>query len=135
MRTPSVAASAFGSRTVGNPTTPLKRLAEQVGRHQIGLTCPDVDGHDRAATRVDVEKRGLASTDGLAGRALDDQPALEEVADDEADAAATHAHGAGEVGARDGLVRAYEIQHDLAVDLARGALRGDLKADRIDLSH
>ena len=112
-----------------------ERLAEQISGHQIGLTRTHIDGDDRAAPRIDVEKRGLAAADGLARGPFDDEATLEQIADEETDAAAAHSHGAGEVGARDRLVGADEIQHDLAVDLARGALGGDLKANRVDLSH
>ncbi len=112
-----------------------ERFAKKVGRQQVGLTCPNVDGDDGAAARVDVEKRRLSPANGLAGGAFDDEAALEEVADDEADASPADTHRAGEVGARDRLIRADEIQHDLPVDLSRGALGGDLKANRIDLSH
>ena len=36
-----------------------------------------------------------------------------------------HIHYAGKVGARDGLASAHQIQDDAAVDLTRGASRGN----------
>ena len=42
---------------------------------------------------------------------------------------------AGEVGARDRLVRADQVQHDAAVDLAAGAAGGDPEAGGVDAAH
>ena len=119
----------------GKSADAAQRLAQQVRRHQIGLAGANVDGDDGSASRIDVEEGRFAAAKRLAGRAFDDETALEQIADEEADAAASDAHGASEVGAGNRLVRAHEIQDDLAIDLARRALGGDLKANRIDLSH
>ena len=60
--------------------------------------------------RIDVEERGLAAAHGIAGRALDDGAVFEQVVDDQADGAAADAHGAGQVGARERLAGADEVQ-------------------------
>ena len=112
-----------------------ERLAQQVGGHQIGAARTHVHGDDRAPLRVDVEECGLSAANGAAAGALDDQAALQQVADEEADAAAPHAHRPREVGTRDRLIGANEIEHDLTIDLARRALGGDLEANGINLSH
>ena len=41
----------------------------------------------------------------------------------------------GQVGARDRLVRADQIENDAPVDIARGFARSDLKVGQIDSSH
>ena len=111
------------------------RLAEQVGEHHERLAGADVGGDHGAAARVDVEERRLAAAHGLAGRALEDQAFAQQVVDDQRDGAAAHAHRPGEVGARDRLVRADQVQHDAAVDLAAGAAGGDPEARRVDTAH
>jgi len=42
---------------------------------------------------------------------------------------------ARQIGSRDWLVRADQIQHDAPIDIARGFARGDLKVRQIDSSH
>ena len=42
---------------------------------------------------------------------------------------------ARQVGSRDRLVRADQIQNDAPIDIARGFARGDLKVRQIDSSH
>jgi hypothetical protein len=42
---------------------------------------------------------------------------------------------AGQVGARDRLVRADQIENDAPIDIARGFARCDLKVGQIDSSH
>jgi hypothetical protein len=54
-------------------------------------------------------------------------PVGDEVVDDARDRAAAHAHHAGQVGAGNGLMCADQVQHNAAVDLARGTPRGDAK--------
>jgi hypothetical protein len=125
----------FGIALGGKSEDAAQRPPEQVREHVVGLAGANVHGHHRPPARIDIEKGRLPPALALAGRAFDDQPGAEEVVDDQADAAAAHAHRAGEVGARNRLVRAHEIQHDLPVDLARRALRGDTEADRVDPSH
>ncbi len=110
-------------------------LAEQIGQHHERLRCADIDGDDGPPPRIDVEKGRFPSADRLAGRAFDDEAAREEIGDDEADAAAADAHRAREVGARDRLPGADQVQHDPTVDLARRALRRDLESNGIDFPH
>ena len=133
------AASAFTSRlriAIGRQRDDAAdRLADEVGQHQQRLADADVDRDHGPAMRVDVEEGRLAAAHGIAGRALDEGAALEQLVDDEADLAAADAHRAGEVGAGEGLPGAHQIEDDGAVDLARGAPRGDSKAGRVDLSH
>ena len=135
MRRASRATSAFGSPGGRERHDAGERLAQQVGQHEEGLADADVGGHDGAAPGVDVEKRRLAAAVGLAGGALDDELALQQVVDDEGDGAAGDAHDAGEVGAGDGLVRAHQVQGDAVVDVAAGAARGDLESGRVDAAH
>ena len=111
------------------------RLAEQVGQHHEGFAGADVGGDDGPAPRVDVEKRRLAAAHGFAGRALEDQAVAQQVVDDQRDRAAAHIHRARQVGARDRLSRANQVQHDAAIDLARGAAGGDAEPGWVDSPH
>ena len=110
-------------------------VAEDIGQHEEGLSGADVGGDDGAATGIDVEERGLASADGFAGGALEEEAVAEEVGDDEGDGAAPDAHDAGEVSPRHGLMGADEIQDDGAIDLSGGTAGGDTEAGGIDASH
>ena len=135
MRAASVATSACGSRTVGNEITPVSGLPTRSASIDERLAGADVGRDDGAPARIDVEEGRLAAADRLAGGAFEDQPPLEQVVDDERDDAAAHAHGARQVGARDGLVQTHQIEHDLAVDFARGGAGGDAEPRRVDSAH
>jgi hypothetical protein len=85
--------------------------------------------------RDSTEKGGLAASNGFAGRSFEDELLFEEFVDDDADRPATNAHRTCEVSARNRLAGADEIQRDLAVDVARRALRGDTESARVDSAH
>jgi hypothetical protein len=104
---------------------PVSGLPEQVGQDQERFAGADVGGDDGAPPGVDVEERRLAPPFGLAG-GLEDLLSSQQIVDDQADGAA-HAYGARQVGARDGLVRAHQVQHDAVADVAAGAAVATLK--------
>ena len=124
-RSASCSTSVFGSRTVGKRNRAGHRRAEQIGQHHERLAGANVGRHHGAAAGIDVEEGRLAAADGFAGRAFEDQPFAQQVVDDQGDRAAAHVHGAREVGARDRLPRAHQVERDAAVDLAGGAASGD----------
>ena len=107
-----------------------RRIAAQVGQHHERFARADVGSRDRAASRIDVQERGLPAADGLAGGAFENHAVANQVVDDARDGAAAHVHHPGEVGARNRLVRAHEVQHDAAVDLAGRAAGGDAEVGR-----
>ena len=111
------------------------RRAEQIGQHHERLAGANVGGDHGAAARIDVEKRRLAAAHRFAGRAFEDQAFAQQVVDDQRDRAAAHVHRAREVGARNRLARAHQVQHDAAIDLARRAARGDPEPRWVNSPH
>ena len=109
--------------------------AEQVGHHHERARRPDVDGDDASLARIDVEKRRLAAALRFARGALEHGAVRDQLIDQQADGAAADPHQPREVGARDRLVDADEIQGDPAVDLARGAAGGEPQVSRMHGSH
>ena len=111
------------------------RGAIEVGEHDVGVAEANVDGDDEAVVRADVEHHRLAAARRVDGRALVDRAVHQQLTDERRHHPATHAHPAREVGARDRLVLADEVEDDLAVDLARRRASGANEAAGVDLSH
>jgi hypothetical protein len=111
------------------------RLAYQVGQHDEGLGGPDIGRHDRAPAGVDVQEGGLAPANRLARGPFEHEFPGNQVVDKEGDRRAAHAHRAGEVGARDRLMRPDQVQDDLAVDLAASPALGHAEPRRVDTTH
>ena len=109
--------------------------AAEVAEHEVGAAEADVDADDEPVAGADVEHLRLAAARGVDRGALVDRLLAEQLVDERGDHAAADLHAAREVGARDRLVLADEVEHDLPVDLARrGAGRAD-EAAGVDLSH
>jgi hypothetical protein len=118
-----------------HPDDAAQRFAEQVSQHQVGLAGTNVYGDNRSPPRLDIEKRRFAPANRLTRGALEHQLLREELVDNDAYGTATDAHGAGEVGPGNRLMRADEIQGDAAVDVPRRALRRYPKAAGVDSAH
>ena len=108
---------------------------DQVGHHHERARRADVDRHHAALARVDVEERRLASTLRLAGGALEDRALADQLVHEQADGTPPRLHQPREVGARDRLVGAHQVQHDPPVDRARCAARRDAVAVRVLVVH
>ena len=135
MRRASCLTSASGRGGVGNSVTAASGLSEQVGRDDRGAGGADVDRQRAALPRLDVEVPGLAAAAAFPLRAFEDQSRAQQVVHQEADGAGGQSHQPGQVGARDRLLLADQIQRDLAVDLAGGAARRDPEGGGIDAAH
>ena len=135
MRVASASTTAFGSRLVGNETMPVSGLPTRSASIRKVWLDADVGRDDGAAARVDVEERRLAAADRLAGRPFENELAGQQLVDDQRDRGPAHAHRPGEIGARDRLPGADQVQDDAAVDLAAGASGGDPEARGVDTAH
>ena len=100
-------------------------LGQEIRHHQEGPGRPDVDGDDAAFPGIDVEELRLAAAGGFPLRPLEQDAVGDEVVDDEADGAAAGVHEPRQVGARDGLRGADQVEQDLSVDFAGRSAMGD----------
>ena len=111
------------------------RGAVEVGQHEVGLAEPNVDGDDEAVVRPDVEHHRLAAARRLHGGSLIDRPVAQQLADERRHHPSADAHPAREVGPRDGLMLAHEIEDDLPVDLPGRGASGANETAGVDLPH
>ena len=109
--------------------------AAEIGELKKRATEAYVDRHDESVARAHAQHHGLSAAGSVDRVALVDRPVVEQLPDDRGDHASADAHPPREVGPRDRLVLADEIEHDLAVDLARGRSRRPDEAACVDLSH
>jgi len=117
-----------------------QRLLTDKARVETGETngcrCrPKIDSDDSRSAFVEMKKLGPAPAGGATARTLGDPSLLDELFGDRRDGASLQARMARQVGARDRLVAAGEIEKDTPVDIARGLARSHLKVGEIDLSH
>ena len=82
-----------------------------------------------------MQESRLAPTRRLAGRAFVDQPLGHQFLRQHADHAARHAHAPRQIGARDGLVLANQVERDPAIYLAGGCARRDAEVTCVDFAH
>ena len=106
--------------------------ADQVGHHDERARRPDVDRHHAALARIDVEKGRLAAALRLAGGPFEDGAVADQLVDEQADRAAAGPHQPRQVGARNRLMGADQVQRDPAVDLPGGGAGGDAEVLRVD---
>ena len=109
-------------------------FAVGVGQGDGGLRGTDVDADDDAVV-VEAQEGGPAAARQASGGSFEDPVAFDQVFDDEGDGAALQAGNAGEVGAGDGLLRADEVEHDAAVDVADAFSGGEMDAGFVGDGH
>src|SRR4030095_6598191 len=71
----------------------------------------------------------------LAGHSFENSGILQQCVDYETDGSAPQTHQPRQIGARDRLILVYQVQRNLAVDLARRPLLGYLKLVRVYSAH
>ena len=110
-------------------------VAHEVGHHHEGARRTDVHGHHAALSRIDIEEGGLATPSRLARGPFEDGAIFNELVHKDADRPSSCPHETRQVGPRDGLVGADQIEGDPSVDLPGGAPSGHAKMLRRSRSH
>src|SRR5262249_41043193 len=100
-------------------------LAVGVGERDGGLRRPDIDADDHALI-VEAKKSGTTSTRQAAGGTLDDPILLDQLLYDQRDGAALEAGEPRQIGARDRMARAHQVEDDAPVDIAHYLAGGRL---------
>ena len=105
--------------------------AVHIGQRHRGLNGAQIDPDDDPLL-VQPEEGGTAAPRQPAGGAFQDPVLLDELFDNQRDGAALQTRNAGQVGARDGLAGADEVQHDAPVDVPNHLARGGLNTLQIN---
>ena len=94
----------------------------------IGANVGDEDDHGV----VEREQGGGAAAGAARHGAFGDPLFFDQLLDDGGDGAGLQAGGAGEVGAGDGLLRTDDLEHDVAIDVARVFARRQFDVGEVD---
>jgi hypothetical protein len=129
----SASTRATGSVIVSNARG--RSACRRSREHQVRAAEAHVDRHHQPVARADVEHLRLAAARRVDRGPLVDGALAQQLVDQRGDHAAPDVHAAREVGARDRLVLADEVEHDLPVDLARGRAGRADEPPGVDLSH
>jgi hypothetical protein len=112
-----------------------ERLPGEVAEHHGRAARSHVHGGGEPVGGAHVQVRRPPAAGGRPLGAGDDDAVGEELVDEGRDLAAPHAQAARDVDARDRLVLAHEVQHDLPVDVPRRAAPGEPGAGGVDFPH
>ena len=110
-----------------------KEASVEVDDREDRLTRPQV-GDERHEFRVEREHRRAATAWALGSGAFGDPAFLEQLLDDCGDRARLQAGEPGQLGAADRLIRADQLEHDVAVDVTRHLARGEFYVSQVDSS-
>ena len=110
-------------------------LAAKVRKHEVSAAESHIDCDDEPILSLQVQKGRFAATARFSSGALIDQALVYKLTDQQAHGSACDAHAAGEVGARDGLMLANEIECNAAINVARCSAGGDPKVLSINFAH
>ena len=116
----------------------------EVGEEQVGAAEAHIDRHHEPIASPHVQHLGPAATrggggqgggGGFGGRPFVNGAFLEQLVDQGRHDPRSDPHAARQVGARDRLMLAHQVQEDLPVDLPGRGARGAAEIPGIDLSH
>ncbi len=101
----------------------------------MGQRGANVDADDAGALVIEVEEARLAATGRLRNGALLEPVFGDQLIGDGGNGAPLEAGAAGQIGARNGLMLAHQVEHDAAVDVAGGLASSDAKVAQVYFSH
>ena len=109
------------------PLTSASAITERPGRMSTAMT-----SRPRVRTQ---SKRGAAPARGGRRALLEHHAALDQLAHQRRHRAPVHLHPSRELGARDRLILADQVEDDAPVDLPGSRSRREAKVARVDLTH
>src|SRR5581483_5313179 len=107
----------------------------EIGQAKGGGGRAQVNADDARALLVHVEEARAPAARGVPARPLRHPLLPDQLFDNDRDRAALEARMAGQVGPRNGLVTADQVEYDAPVDVASRLTRGHLKIGEVNLSH
>jgi hypothetical protein len=132
------------ARTRGQFLNLQQGMSKRVGHLHQRPTRADVHGHRAAASRLDVKMPGLASSLGLAPVAREHLLGVrpfeyllrpDQIVDEPTDGPCTNAHEPGQIGPRNWLSRADEVERYLPVDLTLRSATCNSEGGGTDSAH
>ena len=106
----------------------------QIRQHQGGFFRADIDADDAGAFAINVKKFRLSSARQIPGSTHLHPAFGDQLLRDHRDGTALQTRMTGEIGTRNRLMLANEIQHNPAIDVAGRSNAGDLKIIEINLA-